>query len=118
MTDRAIIEQWKDPYMPMKALVYAFLLAILTLLIVAPAFANDAEIIKQQQAIIQQQQAMLQQQMDHQMALAQEQTRGMALFGAGNAMINGMNQGFNNMRVQPAPIPFQPMALPFPNAGR
>jgi hypothetical protein len=94
------------------------LLTIFALLIASPAFANDADIIKQQQAIIQQQQAMLQQQMEHQMALAQEQTRGMALFGAGSAMINGINQGFNNMRVQPNPVPFQPMAMPFPNAGR
>jgi hypothetical protein len=33
-------------------------------------------------------------------------------------MINGMNQGFNNMRVQPNSVPFQPMPMPFPNAGR
>jgi hypothetical protein len=94
------------------------LLTIFALLITSPAFANDAEIIKQQQAIIQQQQAMLQQQMDFQMALAQEQTRGMALFGAGNAMINGINQGFNNMRQTPYVQQFQPIAQPFPNAGR
>ncbi len=94
------------------------LLTFIALLIAVPAFANDAETIKQQQAIIQQQQAVIQQQMEHQMALAQEQTRGMALFGAGNALINGMNQGFNNMRVAP-PVPMQiaPPVMPFPHAG-
>lgn len=38
--------------------------------------------------------------------LQREQSRGMALFGAGNAMINGMNQGFSAMH--------QPMVAPMP----
>src|SRR5688572_9250032 len=92
------------------------LLTIFALLITSPAFANDAEIIKQQQASIQQQQAMLQQQLDFQIALAQEQTRGMALFGAGNAMINGMNQAFRPIQ-PPRPQVVQPIPMPFPNAG-
>jgi hypothetical protein len=58
-----------------------------------------------------------QRQMDFQMELAQEQTRGMALFGAGNAMINGINQAFRPMPTPP-PMVFQPMAIPFPQAGR
>jgi hypothetical protein len=93
------------------------LLVLIALLIASPALASDADTVKQYKDMIQQQQAMLQQQMDFQMALAQEQTRGMALFGAGNAMINGFNQGFRPMPTPP-PITFQPMAMPFPNAGR
>jgi hypothetical protein len=93
------------------------LLTIFALLIATPAFADDAETLMQYQALIQQQQALLQQQQDFQMALAQEQSRGMALFGAGNAMINGMNQAFRPIP-PPRPLVLQPMPMPFPNAGR
>lgn len=47
-----------------------------------------------------------------QQAIAREQSRGMALFGSGPALINGMNQGFQNMRlpISPPPtfVPIQP----------
>lgn len=33
--------------------------------------------------------------------LAREQSRGLALFGSGNALIQGMNQGFQGMRLPP-----------------
>jgi hypothetical protein len=33
------------------------------------------------------------------------------------AMINGINQGFRPMPTPP-PMVFQPMAMPYPNAGR
>jgi hypothetical protein len=35
----------------------------------------------------------------------------MALFGSGQALINGMNQGFQNMRLpmSPAPLAVQPL---------
>ena len=39
-----------------------------------------------------------QQQLDAQREQARLQMQGMALFGAGNAMIHGMNQGFQNMQ--------------------
>lgn len=42
----------------------------------------------------------LQQRMiDAQLEQARIQANGMALFGAGNALINGMNQGFQNMQL-------------------
>ena len=39
-----------------------------------------------------------QQQINAQLEQARIQANGMALFGAGNAMIHGMNQGFQNMQ--------------------
>jgi hypothetical protein len=42
-----------------------------------------------------------------QLEQARIQANGMALFGAGNAMINGMNQGFQNMQ-QPYYPPLRP----------
>ena len=36
--------------------------------------------------------------LDNQLEQARIQANGLALFGAGNAMINGMNQGFQNMQ--------------------
>lgn len=43
---------------------------------------------------------------------ARIQANGMALFGAGNAFINGMNQGFQNMQHPISPPPaFVPMQL-------
>lgn len=99
----------------MKTLLTVSMLAIAAMLS-SPAFANDADTVKQYKDMAQQQQAMLKQQMDFQMALAQEQTRGMALFGAGNAMINGFNQGFRPMPTPPSMV-LQPMAMPFPNLG-
>jgi hypothetical protein len=50
--------------------------------------------------------------------VAEIQASGMAAFGSGFAMINGVNQGLATMRVQPYSVPFQPVALPFPQAGR
>jgi hypothetical protein len=47
---------------------------------------------------------------------AEIQANGMALFGSGYGMINGINQGFRQMPTPP-PVTFQPMAMPFPNAG-
>ena len=32
---------------------------------------------------------------------SRQQANGLALFGTGNALVNGMNQGFNNMRLPP-----------------
>ena len=43
-------------------------------------------------------------QIEAQQDIAREQSRGMALFGSGPALIQGMNQGFNNMRL-PTPTP-------------
>ncbi len=37
--------------------------------------------------------------------LARQQALGMAAFGSGNALINGMNQGFRQMQVQPYYLP-------------
>ncbi len=37
--------------------------------------------------------------------LARQQAAGMAAFGSGNALINGMNQGFRQMQVQPYYLP-------------
>jgi hypothetical protein len=37
--------------------------------------------------------------------LARQQANGLALFGSGNALINGMNQGFQNMQVHPYVLP-------------
>jgi hypothetical protein len=112
------------------------LLAFIALLIASPAFAmseselNFCKAMKDPMQCVNQfltaehkakrEMEYLQQylpQTDNQMALAEEQTRGMALFGAGNAMINGINQGFRPMPTPP-PMVFQPMAMPFPQAGR
>ena len=53
-----------------------------------------------------------------QQAIAREQSRGMALFGSGPALINGMNQGFQNMRLPisppPAFVPIQPAPVRAP----
>lgn len=56
---------------------------------------------------------MQERQIEAQQDLAREQSRGMALFGSGQALINGMNQGFQNMQ-QPryAPAPFIPITPP------
>lgn len=37
--------------------------------------------------------------------LARQQAAGMAMFGSGNALINGMNQGMQNMQVHPYVLP-------------
>jgi hypothetical protein len=59
---------------------------------------------------------MQERQIDAQLEQARIQANGMALFGAGNALINGMNQGFQNMQrpLTPAPIlaPIQPLYRP------
>src|SRR5688572_29435746 len=92
------------------------LLVLISLLIASPAFAmNDSELnfckaMKDPMQCVNQfltaehkakrEMEYLQQylpQTDNQMAIAEEQTRGMALFGSGNAMINGMNQAFRPM---------------------
>lgn len=39
-----------------------------------------------------------QQALDAQLETARIQANGMAMFGAGNAMVNGINQGFQNMQ--------------------
>jgi hypothetical protein len=51
------------------------------------------------------QQFQLQQQRQHESDLARQQAAGMALFGSGNALINGMNQGFQHMQVHPYVLP-------------
>ncbi len=50
-------------------------------------------------------------QLDAQREMARTQAYGMAAFGAGHALINGMNQGFQNMQLKPIP----PIA-PYPRA--
>jgi hypothetical protein len=69
----------------------------------------------EQRAIQQQQLEAQQRQIDAQLAMQQQmidaqleqqariQANGMALFGAGNALINGMNQNLNNMRLPMPP---------------
>ena len=56
------------------------------------------------------QRQMLERQFQTQLEQARIQADGMALFGSGPAMINGINQGFQNMQ-QPryAPQPFTPV---------
>ena len=39
--------------------------------------------------------------LDAQIEMNRQQAAGMALFGSGPALINGMNQGFQNMQVKP-----------------
>ena len=51
------------------------------------------------------QQVQLQQQRQHESDLARQQAAGMALFGSGNALINGMNQGLRQMQVHPYVLP-------------
>ena len=72
--------------------------------------------IEQDQRNIEQSQVRAQQQereaqYAQQQELARQQALGMALFGSGQALINGMNQGFNNMRIPP-PQTYQPVPLP------
>lgn len=59
---------------------------------------------------------MQERQIEAQQDIAGEQSRSMALFGTGQALISGMNQGFNNMRLPmphtPAPMPLQPLYRP------
>jgi hypothetical protein len=64
-----------------------------------------------QQRQIDAQLAMQQRMIDAQLEQARLQANGMALFGTGQALINGMNQGFQNMQ-QPryTPFPFVPIA--------
>lgn len=45
-----------------------------------------------------------QQYLQTQLEQARIQANGMAAFGAGNAMINGMNRGLQNMQLPPPPI--------------
>jgi hypothetical protein len=103
------------------------LLTFIALLIATPAFAISDALVNYclttsnpefclRNSMANEQANREQRQMEHQMAIAEEQTRGMALFGAGNAMINGINQGFRPMPTPP-PMVFQPMAMPYPNAG-
>ncbi len=40
--------------------------------------------------------------------LARQQALGMAAFGSGNALVNGMNQGFRQMQVHPYVLPPAP----------
>jgi hypothetical protein len=40
-----------------------------------------------------------------QVEAARQQALGMAAFGSGNALINGMNQGMQNMQVHPYVLP-------------
>jgi len=58
-----------------------------------------------------QQLEMQQRQIDAQLEQARVQANGMALFGAGQALINGMTQGFNQMRL---PMPTTPALTPIP----
>jgi hypothetical protein len=53
---------------------------------------------------------MQERQIEAQQDLAREQSRGIALFGTGQALMNGMNQGFNTMRLpmSSAPLAVQP----------
>lgn len=44
-------------------------------------------------------------QRQHEMNVARQQATGFALFGSGPALINGMNQGFQNMQVHPYYLP-------------
>ena len=43
--------------------------------------------------------------MQQQQELARIQANGLAAFGSGNALINGMNQGFQNMQIHPYVLP-------------
>ncbi len=49
--------------------------------------------------------AQWEQQAQLQRDLARQQALGMAAFGSGNALINGMNQGFRQMQVHPYVLP-------------
>lgn len=66
---------------------------------------DQARVIAEERAA---QRAAQERQYQQQMELLQEQSRGMALFGAGNAMINGMNQGLQNMQLPPPSVQFAP----------
>ena len=51
---------------------------------------------------------------------SRQQAVGMALFGSGPALINGMNQGFQQMQVKPIPVmPLSPPVqyTPMPNTN-
>jgi hypothetical protein len=105
------------------------LLLLIALLIASPAFAISDSLLfycsqtKNPESCVngfvadeRANRELAQRQMDFQMEMAQEQTRGMALFGSGFGMINGINQAFRPMPTPP-PVVFQPMAIPYPNAG-
>ena len=49
--------------------------------------------------------AQTQEQNQLQRELARQQATGMALFGSGNALINGMNQGLQNTQIHPYVLP-------------
>lgn len=49
---------------------------------------------------------------DAQRELARIQANGMAMFGTGPALINGMNQHLSNMRVQTPPVQIAPIQIP------
>jgi hypothetical protein len=72
--------------------------------------ARQSQQGQSQQEQFAQQRELQQRQIDAQLEQARIQANGMALFGAGNALINGMNQGFNNMRLpmSPTPLAVQP----------
>ncbi len=53
-------------------------------------------------------QAQWDQQAQLQRDLARQQALGMAAFGSGNALVNGMNQGFRQMQVHPYMLPPAP----------
>ena len=68
---------------------------------------ESREIRAEQRAVVERQQ---QRQADREQAQAQveaarQQALGLALFGSGPAMINGMNQGFQQMQVKPYVLP-------------
>ena len=54
---------------------------------------------------LERQQAQWNQQAQLQRDLARQQAAGMAAFGSGNALINGMNQGMRQMQVHPYLLP-------------
>ncbi len=95
------------------------LLVVISLLIVSNAWALSESVIdyclttahpKQclvdiQRDIAPQTGPTWEQQAQLQRDLARQQALGMAAFGSGNALINGMNQGFRQMQVQPYYLP-------------
>jgi hypothetical protein len=60
--------------------------------------------LSQRQAIVEGQQIQ-QEQLRAQQEAARQQALGLALFGSGPALINGMNQGFQQMQIKPYVLP-------------
>jgi len=93
----------------------AFLLVIGMLFVATPAFAMSESIVgycfttpqpqpcienflAQERKAQEAEQRRADRQMEVQLEQARIQAQGLALFGSGNALINGMNQGFNHMQ--------------------